>query len=173
MQKHLSLQNKITDAVIHHHSRRLLKMDILMFETCWANISEIKTTSDIKLVFNSSTNTYLLHIVCTINLNEELIFQSLGVTQFVIPYIYWTTHQKKHTYKNFPLSKNVSNKFLLHKIQHKLAQKVQYQSFNKYMMKMFKLKLQWLTWYTIDEHILHTFFISKRQYQYEIIIPCN
>ena len=30
-------------------------MYILMFETCWANISEIKTTSDIKLVFNSST----------------------------------------------------------------------------------------------------------------------
>ena len=30
-------------------------MDILMFETCWANISEIKTTSDIKFVFNSST----------------------------------------------------------------------------------------------------------------------
>ena len=32
--KHLSLQNKITDVVIHRHSRRLLKMDILMFETC-------------------------------------------------------------------------------------------------------------------------------------------
>ena len=32
--KHLSLQNKITDVVSHHHSRRLLKMDILMFETC-------------------------------------------------------------------------------------------------------------------------------------------
>ena len=25
---------KITDVVSHHHSRRLLKMDILMFETC-------------------------------------------------------------------------------------------------------------------------------------------
>ena len=47
-------ENKITDVVSHHHSRRLLKMDILMFETSWANISEIKT-SDIKLVFNSST----------------------------------------------------------------------------------------------------------------------
>ena len=27
-------ENKITDVVSHHHSRRLLKMDILMFETC-------------------------------------------------------------------------------------------------------------------------------------------
>ena len=34
-------------------------MDILMFETCWANISEIKTISDIKLVFNSSTITMM------------------------------------------------------------------------------------------------------------------
>ena len=51
----MSLRNKITDVVIQHHSRRLLNMDILMFETCWANISEIKTTSDIKLLFNSSS----------------------------------------------------------------------------------------------------------------------
>ena len=45
--------------VIHHHSRRLLKMGILMFEICWANISEIKTTSDIKLVLNSSAITMM------------------------------------------------------------------------------------------------------------------
>ena len=34
MLKHPSLQNKTTDVVIHQHSRRLLKMDILMSETC-------------------------------------------------------------------------------------------------------------------------------------------
>ena len=28
---------KTTDAVIHQHSRRLLKMDILMSETCWTH----------------------------------------------------------------------------------------------------------------------------------------
>jgi len=28
-------ENKTTDVVIHQHSRRLLKMDILMSETCW------------------------------------------------------------------------------------------------------------------------------------------
>ena len=38
LQKHLSLQNKATDVVNRHYSRKLLKMDILMFETCWANI---------------------------------------------------------------------------------------------------------------------------------------
>ena len=29
--------NKTTDVVIHQHSRKLLKMDILMSETCWAH----------------------------------------------------------------------------------------------------------------------------------------
>ena len=32
-QKHLSLQNKATDVVNRHYSRKLLKMDILMSET--------------------------------------------------------------------------------------------------------------------------------------------
>ena len=35
-------ENKTTDVVIHQHSRKLLKMDILMSETCWAHKSEIK-----------------------------------------------------------------------------------------------------------------------------------
>jgi len=30
-------ENKMTDVVIHQHSRRLLKMDILMSGTCWAH----------------------------------------------------------------------------------------------------------------------------------------
>ena len=30
-------ENKTTDVVTHQHSRRLLKMDILMSETCWAH----------------------------------------------------------------------------------------------------------------------------------------
>ena len=34
MLKHPSLQNKTTDVVIHQHSRKLLKVDILMPETC-------------------------------------------------------------------------------------------------------------------------------------------
>ena len=34
MLNHPSLQNKTTDVVIHQHSRKLLKTDILMPETC-------------------------------------------------------------------------------------------------------------------------------------------
>ena len=37
MPDHPSLQNKTTDVVIHQHSRKLLKMDILMSETCCAH----------------------------------------------------------------------------------------------------------------------------------------
>ena len=48
-------ENKTTDVVIHQHSRKLLKMDILMSETCWAHNKWNKTASDIKLVFHSST----------------------------------------------------------------------------------------------------------------------
>ena len=47
--------NKTTDVVIHQHSRKLLKMDILMSETCWAHNKWNKIASDIKLVFHSST----------------------------------------------------------------------------------------------------------------------
>ena len=48
-------ENKTTDVVIHQHSRRLLKMDTLLSETCWAHKKWNKIASDIKLVFHSST----------------------------------------------------------------------------------------------------------------------
>ena len=48
-------ENKMTDVVIQQHSRRLLMMDIFMSETCWAHNNWNKITSDIKLVFHSST----------------------------------------------------------------------------------------------------------------------
>ena len=44
--------------VIHQQSRRLLKMDILMSETCWAHNKWNKITSGIKLAFHSSTKMY-------------------------------------------------------------------------------------------------------------------
>jgi hypothetical protein len=46
-------ENKTTDVVIHQHSRKLLMMDILMSETCWAHKKWNKIASDIKLVFHS------------------------------------------------------------------------------------------------------------------------
>ena len=52
-------ENKTTDVVIHQQSRKLLKMDILMSETCWAHNKWNKIASDIKLVFHSSAYQFL------------------------------------------------------------------------------------------------------------------
>ena len=52
-------ENKTTDVVIQQHSRRLLMMDILMSETCWAHKKWNKIASDIKLVFHSSNIVFL------------------------------------------------------------------------------------------------------------------
>jgi len=45
-----------TNVVIQQNSRKLLMMDILVSETCWAHKKWNKMASDIELVFNSSTN---------------------------------------------------------------------------------------------------------------------
>jgi len=48
-------KNNKTNVVIQQHSRKLLMMDILMSETCWAHKKWNKIASDIKLVFYFST----------------------------------------------------------------------------------------------------------------------
>jgi len=50
-------KNNTTNVVIQQNSRRLLMMDTLMSETCWAHKKWNKIASDIKLVFHSSTVT--------------------------------------------------------------------------------------------------------------------
>ena len=56
-------ENKTTDVVIHQHSRKLLMMDIIMPETCWAHNKWNKIASDMKLVFHSSTvNRYICEL---------------------------------------------------------------------------------------------------------------
>ena len=44
-----------TNVVIQHNSRKLLMVDILMSETCWAHKKWNKIASDIKFVFYSTT----------------------------------------------------------------------------------------------------------------------
>ena len=48
-------KNNTTNVVIQQNSRKLLMMDILMSETCWAHKKWNKIESDFKLVFYSST----------------------------------------------------------------------------------------------------------------------
>ena len=48
-------KSNMTNVVIQQNSRKLLMMDILMSETCWAHKKWNKIASDIKLVCYSST----------------------------------------------------------------------------------------------------------------------
>ena len=48
-------KNNTTNVVIQQNSHKLLMMDILMSESCWAHKKWNKMASDIKLVFYSST----------------------------------------------------------------------------------------------------------------------
>ena len=52
-------KNNTTNVVIEQNSRKLLMMDILMSETCWAQEKWNKIASDIKLIFYSSTITMM------------------------------------------------------------------------------------------------------------------
>jgi len=52
-------KNNTTNVVIQQNSHKLLVMDILISETCWAHKKWNKIASDIKLVFYSSTITMM------------------------------------------------------------------------------------------------------------------
>jgi len=62
--------NTTTDVVIQQQSRKLLIMDILMSETCWAHKKWNKIARDIKLVFHSSTIT-MMHGPINIKLHSS------------------------------------------------------------------------------------------------------
>jgi len=68
-------KNKTTNVVIQQNSRKLLMMDILMSETCWAHKKWNKIASDIKLVFYSSTPTSL--IMSWEKINEQKRFRPI------------------------------------------------------------------------------------------------
>jgi len=52
-------KNNTTNVVIQQNSHKLLMMDILMSEKCWARKKWNKIASDIKLVYYSSTITMM------------------------------------------------------------------------------------------------------------------
>jgi len=56
-------KNNTTNVVIQQNSRKLLMMDVLMSKKCWAHMKWNKIASDIKLVFYSSTRSWILYSV--------------------------------------------------------------------------------------------------------------
>ena len=83
-------ENKTTDVLIQQHSRKLLMMDILMSEICWAHKKWNKIASDIKLVFHSSTIT-MMHGPININV---LYGWWVYMSTFTLLCTYPVTHPK-------------------------------------------------------------------------------
>jgi len=57
-------KNNTTNVMIQENNRKLLMMDILISETCWAHKKWNKIASDIKLVFYSSTSKTEFNMHC-------------------------------------------------------------------------------------------------------------
>ena len=96
MLKHPSLQNKTTDVVIYQHSRKLLKIGILMSETCWAHNKWNKIASDIKLVFHSSI---ILHYFYSL-----FFFYFVSYFSYLNGYVGWSLCSKLWAWKALPLN---------------------------------------------------------------------
>jgi len=64
-------KNNTANVVIQQNSRKVLMVDILMSETCWAHKKWNKIASDIKLVFYSST-IKLMHGPINIRLHSHI-----------------------------------------------------------------------------------------------------
>ena len=81
-------KNNTTNVVIQQNSRKLLMMDILMSETCWAHKKWNKLASDIKLVFYPSTIT-MMH--GPINIRFVSLFicfpKCLRIAPFILLYV--------------------------------------------------------------------------------------
>ena len=76
-------KNNTTNVVIQQNSRKLLMMDILMSETCWAHKKWNKIARDIRLVFYSS-NITMVHGPVNIRYRETCLgLQSSGMLRSV------------------------------------------------------------------------------------------
>ena len=80
-----------TDVVIQQHSRKLLMMDILMSETCWAHKKWNKIASGIKLVFHSSTIT---------TMHGPINIRNIHMVSFAIPRQLQTISLQTWSYQN-------------------------------------------------------------------------
>ena len=88
-----------TNVVIQQNSRKLLMMDLLMSETCWAYKKWNKIASDIKLVFYSSTIT-MMHSPIKIRFTKRYfeyvcaLYRSTTVTHKV-----WAVHFRRKLFE--------------------------------------------------------------------------
>jgi len=105
-------KNNTTNVVIQQNSCKLLMMDILMSETCWAHKKWNKIASDIKLVFYSSTIT-MMHGPIYIRLMQVTALHSTCVTVVNLAYKFCQQHITQWKVHNSPASKFIEFKSLL------------------------------------------------------------
>jgi len=82
-------KNNTTNVVIQQNSGKLLMMDILKSETCWAHKKWNKIASDIKLVFYSSSITMMHGPI-------NIIFNTLVLPTFLYGSGNWTLTKTKN-----------------------------------------------------------------------------
>jgi len=90
-------KNNTTNVVIQQNSRKLLMMDILMSETCWAHKKWNKIASDIKLVLYSSTITMMhgpINIRCLPHIQSRLEQQREGIQKGSYQLKKWRLRQR-------------------------------------------------------------------------------
>ena len=115
-------ENKTTDAVIQQHRRKLLMMDILMSETCWAHKKWNKIASDIKLVFHSSNALFIKLdkvLKCTLKITLACSYMFRSTTVIMEPslepsYSYTvcpTRYRTRHFFNNFTTTEDIATKF--------------------------------------------------------------
>ena len=103
-------KNNTTNVVVQQNSRKLLMMDILMSETCWAHKKWNKIASDIRLVFYSSTVTmmhgpinitlnYIYLWICRTTVFLSAILSIIKYCRYLIHFVLWTITYiiSKHT----------------------------------------------------------------------------
>jgi len=99
-------KNNTTNVVIQQHSRKLLMMDVLMSETCWAHKKWNKIASDIKLVFYSSAIT-MMHGPINVRFWVCVCSHSYAVCRAHAPYCYLRPVRLYNIFPNYLLNSTV------------------------------------------------------------------
>jgi hypothetical protein len=106
-------KNNTTNMVIQQNSRKLLMMDILMSETCWAHKKWNKIASDIKLVFYASTITMMhgpinIRFNCFLCLFVVTFHISIDLKNYIYIFFYFVP-PKSCTSPNLLLAQPISS----------------------------------------------------------------
>ena len=116
-------KNNTTNVVIQQNGRKILMMDILMSETCWAHKKWNKIASDIKWVFYFSTIHYttMLLLSTAVIILANLIWKKNKQIRGKSSFSRADSTQKKKTPHTSVLITNISNCINIHILRRRTA----------------------------------------------------